>query len=121
MTTTQTTRELNATTDHTEGTDDRCDARTLVQQIGMRNILAISGGRVYDTGHGVILPVSNGYKVVVDLMAGDTYRVRRLFIRGTKVWLKGERTEVYCEDLGTVARMAASFESYDADEWPHQA
>lgn len=119
MTTTNTSRELNATTDHSEGTVE-CDARTLVQQIG-RNIYAISGGRVYDSGHGVILPVSSGYKVVVDLMAGDTYRVRRLFIRGTRVWLKGERTNVYFDEVGEVAYYASCFRSYDADEWPHKA
>lgn len=112
--------ELNDTTDHSEGTIE-CDARTLIAQIGMRNVLAISGGRVYDTGHGVILPVAQGYKVVVDLMAGDTYRVRRLFIRGTKVWLKGERTNVYCDDLGEVAYYASCWVSYDADEWPTKA
>jgi hypothetical protein len=119
MTTTETTREINATTDCTDGTIP-CDARELVRQIG-RNIYAISGGRVLDTGHGVILPVSNGYKVVVDLMAGDTYRVRRLFIRGTKVWLKGERTNVYCDEVGEVAYYASCFRSYDADEWPDKA
>ena len=54
-----------------------CDARTLVAQIGTRNVLAISGGRVLDSGHGVILPVAHGYKVTVDLAPGDTYTVRR--------------------------------------------
>ena len=112
--------ELNATTDHSEGTLE-CDARTLVQQIGMRNVMAVSGGRVYDTGHGVILPVSHGYKVVVDLMAGDTYRVRRLFMRGAKVFLHGERRNVYCEDVGEVAYYASCYVSYDAQEWPTKA
>lgn len=93
------------------------DARTVVRQIG-RNIYAISGGRVYDTGHGVILPVSNGFKVVVDLMANDEYRVRRLFMRGAKVFLHGERTGVYAEDLAEVAYYASCFRSYDANEWP---
>lgn len=113
-------RELT-TEDHNEGTYDGCDARMLCRQIGTGNIMAISGLRVYDTGHGVILPVSHGYTVVVDLMPGDTYRVRRLFHRGTRVWLHGERNNVYCDQVGEVARMAASFESYDAEEWPTKA
>ena len=120
MTTTSAKRELT-TEDHNEGTYDRCDARTLCRQIGTGNIMAISGLRVYDTGHGVILPVSHGYTVIVDLMLNDTYRVRRLFHRGTRVWLHGEAREVDCERVGEVARMAACFESYDADEWPHKA
>ena len=98
-----------------------CDARTIVQQIGRMNIFAISGGRVLDSGHGVILPVSSGYKVVVDLMAGDTYRVRRLRIVGTKVRLYGERTNVYCDELSEVAYYAGMYKSYDADEWPGKA
>lgn len=118
--TTESTRELNATTDHSEGTLE-CDAHTLVQQIGIRNVLAISGGRVLDTGHGVILPVAQGYKVVVDLMAGDTYRVRRLFIRGSKVWLRGERTNVYYDEVGEVCYYASCYVSYDAAEWPTKA
>ena len=97
-----------------------CDADTVVMQIGIRNLYAISGGRAYDSGHGVILPVSNGYKVVVDLMGNDEYRVRRIRIVGTKVWLYGERTGVYCEELGDVAYYASCFRSYDATEWMHQ-
>jgi hypothetical protein len=88
-----------------------CDARELVAQIGRRNIRAISGGRVYDSGHGVILPVSSGYKVTVDLAADDTYTVRRIFIRGTKVFLKGEQTSVYCDEVGEVAYQASCYRS----------
>lgn len=115
--TTESTRELNATTDHSDGTIE-CDARTLVSQINRMTLLGISGGRVLDTGHGVILPVAQGYKVVIDLMAGDTYRVRRLFLRGSKVWLRGERTNVYCDELSEVAYYASCWVSYDAAEWP---
>jgi hypothetical protein len=95
-----------------------CDALTVLAQIGHMNVLAISGGRVLDSGHGVILPVSSGYKVVVDLMGNDTYRVRRIRIVGLKVWLYGERTEVYCDDLADAAYYAGMYKSYDLDEWP---
>lgn len=103
-----------------EGTRE-CDMHTLLSQIGRGNLLSISGGAVLPNSHGVILPVSNGYKVVIDLMANDTYRVRRIRITGLKVYLYGERTEVYCEEVGQVAYYASCFRSYDANEWPEKA
>jgi hypothetical protein len=81
-------------------------------QIGMMNVLAISGGRwFYDsTENTVILPVHYGYKVVVKYNAGsDDYTVSRILVRGTKVTVKGERNGVYCEELGEVAYRASCY------------
>jgi hypothetical protein len=98
-----------------------CDAATLVAQIGRMNVMAISGGRVIDSGHGVILPVSSGYKVTVDLAGNDTYTVRRIMFRGMKAWIKGERANVYCEEVGQAAYYASCFRSYDESEWTVQS
>lgn len=86
-------------------------ARTIAAQIGNMNILAISGGRIFGTETGVILPVSSGYKVTVDLMGNDTYTVRRILVRGAKTWIKGEMINVYCEEVGEVAYQASCFRS----------
>lgn len=96
-------------------------AAEVVRQIGWANMMAVSGGRAVRTTHTVILPVSNGFKVVISLAGNDTYTVRRLFVRGTKVFDHGVCTNVYCEELGNAAYYASCFRSYDADEWPHKA
>src|SRR6266576_1309194 len=94
-----------------------CDNEELVRQVGTGNILAISGGRVLVRESGLTLPVSNGYSVEVDLAADDTYVVRRVFTRAGKRWVKGERTNVYCDQVGELAYRASCFRSYDEDEW----
>jgi hypothetical protein len=86
-----------------------CDARTLLSQIGTMNILAISGGRVARRETGVTLRVGSGYSVTVDLDWNDTYIVRRVFKRGSKVWIKGEQRNVYCDEVGEVAYRASCF------------
>lgn len=86
-----------------------CDAATLVAQIGRMNVLAISGGRVRTRETGVTLPVAHGYTVTVDLAANDTYTVRRIFTRGAKAWVKGERTNVYCDEVGEIAYRASCY------------
>ena len=88
-----------------------CDAQELANQIG-RNIFAISGGRIYARPTGVTIPVDCGYSVTVDLNWDDTYVVRRIFRRGTKTWIKGERTNVYCDEVGEAAYYASCFRSY---------
>lgn len=88
-----------------------CDTDELVRQIGRMNILAISGGRVGRRETGVTLPVSNGYSVTVDLDASDTYVVRRVFTRSGVANVKGEVTNVYCEEVGEAAYQASSFRS----------
>ncbi|MGN6635682.1 MAG: hypothetical protein ACTHJ6_09515 [Oryzihumus sp.] len=85
------------------------DPGTLMRQIGRGNFLAISGGRMFYNDHGVILPVSNGYKVTVDLANDDTYTVRRIRIQGVRAYLHGEVSGVYCEEVGEVAYRASCF------------
>jgi hypothetical protein len=91
------------------------DTNETLRQIGIGNIRAISGGRAtYDTvTHVLSLPVSNGYTVTVQLMSDDTYTVQRTFKRGLKVSVKGERDQVYCDQIGEVAYRASCFRSYD--------
>ncbi len=93
-----------------------CNTDELVAQIGRMNIMAISGGRVGVRPTGITLPVSNGYSVTVDLDFMDTYTVRRVFKRGAKVWIKGECTNVYCDEVGEQAYKASSFRSYEYGE-----
>jgi hypothetical protein len=90
-----------------------CDARVLAAQIGPRTILAISGGRVHVRDTGVTLPVSNGYRVTVDLAGNDTYTVRRVFTRAGKTWVKGERVDVYAEQVSEVAYQASCFRNVE--------
>lgn len=107
---------MNGTT-----TTDTTVAETIVAQIGRLTVCAISGGRVsyivndeWDETDGIVLPVSNGYSVEVVLDRGrDTYVVRRVFTRGGKRWVKGERTDVYADEVSDVAYFASSFRSHD--------
>lgn len=103
MTTTQHRQQLGVTA-------------TTLSQIGMMNVLAISGGRViHHTNVNVLsLPVSNGYRVEVEyLPVPDTYTVRRVYVRGLKRWVKGEATNVYATELGEVAYHASCFRNGD--------
>ena len=94
------------------------NVKDMLAQIGRMNLLAISGGRVTVRSTGITLPVGHGYSVTVDLTAGDDYTVRRVFTRGGKTWIKGERTMVYCDQLADAAYYASCYVSYDADTWP---
>lgn len=93
------------------------DLQQIVAQTGRMNLLSISGGRVVGRLTGITLPVSNGYDVTIDLAANDTYVVRRVLRRAGKVFLHGQRTNVYAEDLAQAAYYASCFRSYDAAEW----
>jgi hypothetical protein len=93
-----------------------CDTTETVAQIGRMNILAISGGRVLRRESGITLPVGNGYSVTVDLNWDDTYIVRRVFKRGTKVWIKGEVTDVYAYEVGEWAYRASCY-LHEMDSW----
>jgi hypothetical protein len=90
-----------------------CDAQALKAQIGMWNVLATSGGRVLIRETGITLPCGSGYSVTVDLAAGDTYTVRRVFTRSGRASVKGERTEVHCEQVSEVVYRAGCFR----DSW----
>ena len=96
----------------------QCDAQVLLSQIGPANVLAISGGRVHVRPTGITLPVSAGYRVTVNLAADDTYIVRRVFTRGGREWIKGELTDVCCENMGEVAYQASCLRnvSFGGDE-----
>lgn len=84
-------------------------ARELLAQIGRMNHLAISGGRVRVMGDTLILPVGAGYSVQITLDANDTYTVRRVFTRGVKQWVKGERSYVYGDQVGEIAYEASCY------------
>lgn len=85
------------------------DFPTTLAQIGHGNVLAISGGRARRDGHTLILPVAHGYTVEIDLDANDTYTVRRMFTRAGKRFVKGEITDVYCENIGDIAYRASCY------------
>jgi hypothetical protein len=85
-----------------------CDARETARQIGV-NIFAISGGRIGVRDTGLTLPVAHGYSVTVDLAWDDTYTVRRVFTRKGVASVKGEVTNVYCDEVGEVAYQASCY------------
>ena len=86
------------------------DTVTLISQIGSRNFLAISGGRVNRVSDDtVVLPVAHGYRVAITLDADDTYTVRRIFTRGAKSWIKWERESVYADQVGEIAYRASCY------------
>ena len=84
-------------------------AKTLVDQIGMMNVLAISGGRVIDRGTGITLPVGRGWSVEIDLNFMDFYDVKRVYTRGTKRVIKGEAVDVDYTQIGEVAYKASCY------------
>ena len=89
---------------------DTVQAQTVLRQIGHMNVAAISGGRKMLQGGALILPVGRGYSVRVILDEGsDTYTVQRVYRRGTREWVKGERTYVYCDEVGETAYQASCF------------
>jgi len=91
---------------------------TIRKQIGLGNILCISGGRVHPTPTGIELPVSNCYHVRVDYDEGwDDYTVTRVLKRGGKEFIKGRVEHVYCDQVGQMAYRAGMFLSWDEVEW----
>jgi len=87
----------------------RMNSAETVAQIGRMNVAAISGGRVHAAENAIVMPVSNGYHVVVSLTASDTYNVRQVFVRSGKASVKGEWTDIYCDEIGDVAYGASCF------------
>lgn len=86
-----------------------CDNSTLIQQIDFWNVAATSGGKIIRRDTGITLPVRYGYSVTVDLNANDTYTVRRIFKRGTKVFIKGEYPTVYADEVGETVYRAGCY------------
>ena len=94
------------------------DENQLISQIGRMNIFAISGGRVgviRENGEtvGIVLPVSNGYRVSIKLGWDDTYTVTRQFVRKGVVFDKGTVEGVYCTEIGEVAYKASCFRNVE--------
>ena len=87
------------------------DAAVLKQQIGLGNLLAISGGRIKAFKSTVFLPVARGYYVAITLTAADDYTVSRIFVRAGKVSVKETFEGVYAENVGGVAYRASLFEN----------
>jgi hypothetical protein len=83
-------------------------AKTILSQIGGPTVAAISGGRWRLVEGTLFLPIAGGYSVEIDLY-NDLYNVRRVFKRGTKKWVKGERKGVYCDQISDVAYDASSY------------
>lgn len=93
------------------------ERQEIARQIGVINILSISGGRLRPIENGIELPVSQGYSVRVELTPMDDYTVSRIFRRGGKEWVKGTRERIYFDEVGEVAYRAAMYRSYDESEW----
>lgn len=86
------------------------DPNVTLSQIGRMNVLAISGGRVAMMGDTLVLPVGCGYRVEIDLDPSDTYTVRRVLERGPgRRYVKAERSNVYCDEVGEVAYRASCY------------
>jgi len=100
------------------------DPQVLKAQIGIGNILAISGGRFYIDGatfqdgktQQVELPVAYGYRVRIFLAWDDTYTVQRVIVKNTKKGIseniKGSVEGVYFDQVGEVAYYASCFQSH---------
>ena len=90
--------------------------QTMTEQIGKMNVLAISGGRRIIVDDVTLdLPVYQGYRVrVIYNPVPDLYTVQRIFRRGSKEWIKGEVTDVYCDELGEAAYGASCYASHPA-------
>jgi hypothetical protein len=87
------------------------NSRTLLEQIGRMNWLALSGGRYEVFNSTVFLPVSRGYWVAVTLTAADDYTVSRIFIRAGKISVKETFEGVYAENISEVAYRASCYEN----------
>jgi hypothetical protein len=87
------------------------DANVLKQQIGVGNLLAISGGRIKAFKSTVFLPVARGYYVAISLTYADDYKVSRIFVRAGKVSVKETFEGVFAENVGEVAYRASLFEN----------
>lgn len=92
----------------------------LLDQIGRRNVLGISGGRVgvwKPNGETVEveLPVSRGYLVRITLAWDDTYTVERVLRRRPKGQtskqdtIKGRVSGVYCDNISEVVYNASCY------------
>lgn len=95
--------------EHGQGTT--IDAYVAREQIGIRDMLAISGGRMSVFQSSIMLPVRAGYWVVVTLTPADEYKVQGIFIRSGKITVKSTFEGIYAENVGFVAYQASCFEN----------
>jgi hypothetical protein len=103
------------------------DEDTLLNQIGRRNVFAISGGRVNvwkPEGETVEieLPVSSGYLVRITLAWDDTYTVERILRRRPKgksakeTKVLGRVSGVFCDQVGEIAYRASCYKNLQFGE-----
>jgi hypothetical protein len=87
----------------------------LREQIGRGTEMGVTGFRTprQMNDSTIWFACGNGYHVSVHIADNDTYTVRRMFVRGAKVWVKGEQANVYAEQLDEVFYRAGMFH----DEW----
>ena len=104
---------MTATATQTDYTMTAEQVKETLRQIGMGNILATSGGRYTITARGLDFPVRYGYAVRVrletGLINGDTYTVQRMFKRGGKETVKGERTFIQWPQLSEAVYRAGCY------------
>ena len=89
----------------------------MARQIGA-NLMPISGGRVVAIPDGIEMPCGSGYAVRVQLTPIDEYTVSRVFRRGGKEWIRGQREHVFCDEVSEAAYFASCYQSYSETEWP---
>jgi hypothetical protein len=89
----------------------------MARQIGA-NLLPISGGRVVPIPDGIEMPCGSGYTVRVQLTPIDEYTVSRVFRRGGKEFIHGQRQHVFFDEVSEVSYFASCYRSYSETEWP---
>ena len=74
---------------------------TMMDQIGERTLLAVSGGRyIVRDSETLRLPAGSGYHVDIRYNRGqDLYEVTRAFVRDGITHAKGTRTGIFCDQL----------------------
>jgi hypothetical protein len=84
---------------------------TMLEQIGLKTIAGISGGRYYvHSPETLRFPVGCGYQVEVSYLRDeDLYIVRRLFLRGDATYPKGARSGLYWDQLPEAVWDASCF------------
>jgi hypothetical protein len=92
---------------------DKTEAITVLNQIGKMTVWAISGGRWMLDGETLVLPSGKGYSVEIDLTPADDYTVRRVYKRGVKKWVKGEKVGIYCDQISDTAYAASCYVNVD--------
>ncbi len=84
-------------------------ANELLRQIGVMNLMAISGGRKALVDGQLVLKVGSGYSVRIALAANDTYTVQRIYQRAGKTILAGQVANVYFDEVGEIAYQASCY------------